>query len=126
MVGSGGRLLGYNSPEYIKDIGTPYRYDRVCAEFDNGTIQRSTLATPQRAVFLDRDGTLIIDRDNLRSAEGLELLPGVPEAIRELNISGWRTVVVTNQPVIAKGWTTELELQNIHHHRMYRHALCVA
>ncbi|HXJ73420.1 MAG TPA: HAD-IIIA family hydrolase, partial [Candidatus Dormibacteraeota bacterium] len=30
------------------------------------------------------------------------------------NIAGWRTVVVTNQPVIAKGWTTEAELQNIH------------
>lgn len=114
MLAQGGRLLGYNSPEYIKDIGTPYRYDRVCSEFDNGTIRRSTLATPQRAVFLDRDGTMIIDRDNLRSAEGLELLPDVAEAVRELNINGWRTVVVTNQPVIAKGWTTEAELRNIH------------
>lgn len=114
MLRAGRTLLGYNSPEYIKDIGTPYRYDRVSAELANGTIARSTLATPQRAVFLDRDGTLIIDRDNLRNAEGLELLPGVPEAVRELNIRGWRTVVVTNQPVIAKGWTTEAEMQNIH------------
>ena len=114
MLRAGRVLLGYNSPEYIKDIGTPYRYDRVSAELANGTIARSTLATPQRAVFLDRDGTLIIDRDNLRSAEGLELLAGVPEAVRELNIRGWRTVVVTNQPVIAKGWTTEAEMQNIH------------
>ena len=57
---------------------------------------------------------MIIDRDNLRSAEGLELLPDVAEAVRELNINGWRTVVVTNQPVIAKGWTTEAELRNIH------------
>ena len=114
MLRAGRILLGYNSPEYIKDIGTPYRYDRVSAELANGTIARSTLATPQRAVFLDRDGTLIIDRDNLRSADGLELLPGVPQAVRELNIRGWRTVVVTNQPVIAKGWTTETEMQNIH------------
>jgi D,D-heptose 1,7-bisphosphate phosphatase len=107
-------LLSYNSPEYIKDIGTPSRYDRVCAESANGTIARSSLATPQRAVFLDRDGTLVVDKDNLRSADELELLPGVAEAIRELNHHGWRAVVVTNQPVIAKGWATEADLQNIH------------
>jgi histidinol-phosphate phosphatase family protein len=114
MVKSGAFLLGYNSPEYIKDIGTPSRYDRVCAEWANGTIARSSLATPQRAVFLDRDGTLIVDKDNLRSADQLELLPGVGEAIRELNHQGWRAVVVTNQPVIAKGWATEADLQVIH------------
>ncbi|MEY2408703.1 MAG: hypothetical protein QOF48_1373 [Verrucomicrobiota bacterium] len=114
MLRNGQPLLGYNSPEYIKDIGTPYRYDRVSSEFANGTIASSTLASPQRAVFLDRDGTLIVDRDNLRTADGLELLPGAAEAVRELNIRGWRCVVVTNQPVIAKGWTTEREMQNIH------------
>lgn len=114
MLRAGAKLLGYNSPEYIKDVGTPDRYDRVCAEFANGTIARSSLATPQRAVFLDRDGTLIVDKDNLRSADGLELLPGVADAIRELNHHAWRAVVVTNQPVIAKGWATEADLQNIH------------
>jgi histidinol-phosphate phosphatase family protein len=114
MLGAGATLLGYNSPEFIKDIGTPARYDRVCEQFANGTIARSSLATPQRAVFLDRDGTLVVDKDNLRSAEGLELLPGVAEAIRELNHHAWRTVVVTNQPVIAKGWATEADLRTIH------------
>jgi D,D-heptose 1,7-bisphosphate phosphatase len=44
----------------------------------------------------------------------VEILPGVPEAIRELNHHGWRAVVVTNQPVIAKGWATEADLQIIH------------
>jgi len=107
-------LLGYNSPEYMKDIGTPERYDRVCAEFANGTVGRSSLGKPQRAVFLDRDGTLIPDKDCLRSADGLELLPGVSGAIRELNHHGWRTVVVTNQPVIAKGWCDEAEMQRMH------------
>ena len=114
MLARGATLLGYNSPEYIKDIGKPERYDRVCAEFANGTIGRSSLDTPQRAVFLDRDGTLIPDKDCLRSADGLELLPGVPGAIRELNHHGWRTVVVTNQPVIAKGWCDEAEMQRMH------------
>jgi histidinol-phosphate phosphatase family protein len=114
LVAIGEYLLGYNSPEFIKDIGTPERYDRISAQFAAGIVQRSSLATPQRTVFLDRDGTIIPDKDCLRTAEELELLPGVAEAIHQLNLAGWRTVVVTNQPVIAKGWCSESELQKIH------------
>jgi D,D-heptose 1,7-bisphosphate phosphatase len=114
MVQRGANLYGYNSPEYIKDIGTPQRYDRICGEFDSGVIARSSFASPQRAVFLDRDGTLVPDKDCLRSADGLELLPGVADALHRLNHGGWRAVLITNQPVVAKGWCTEAELQNIH------------
>lgn len=114
MLQQGAHLFGYNSPEYIKDIGTPQRYDRICREFVAGVIARSSFATPQRAVFLDRDGTLVPDKDCLRTAEGLELLPGVANALHQLNHGGWRAVLVTNQPVVAKGWCTEAGLQNIH------------
>jgi D,D-heptose 1,7-bisphosphate phosphatase len=114
MLRAGKKLLGYNSPEFIKDIGTPERYDKISAQFVAGIVQRSSLTTPQRAVFLDRDGTLNVDKDCLRSADELELLPGVAGAVHELNHNGWRTVVVTNQPVIAKGFCDEAELQRIH------------
>ena len=114
MVRAGKKLFGYNSPEFIKDIGTPERYDKISAQFAAGIVQRSSLATPQRAVFLDRDGTLNVDKNCLRRADELELLPGVAEAVHELNHHGWRTVVVTNQPVIAKGFCDETELQKIH------------
>ena len=115
MLERGQRLQAYNSPEYIKDIGTPARYDRVCAEFESGVIQRSSLAVPQKAVFLDRDGTLVVEKDCLRSADELELLPGAGEAVRLLNHHGWRVVVVTNQPVVAKGWASEEEVRRMHH-----------
>lgn len=114
LVARGEKLLGYNSPEFIKDIGTPERYDKISAQFAAGVVQRSSLATPQRAVFLDRDGTLIPDKDCLCNADELETFPGVAEALHELNLHGWRTVVVTNQPVIAKGFCDEVELQKIH------------
>jgi histidinol-phosphate phosphatase family protein len=114
MLHRGARLLAYNSPEYIKDIGTPERYDRICAEFAAGVVQRSALDTRQPAVFLDRDGTLVKEVDCLTSADQLELLPGAAAAIREFNHRGIRTVLVTNQPVIAKGFCTEAELQTIH------------
>jgi len=114
MLQHGSRMLAYNSPEFIKDIGTPHRYDFVSAQQAAGVVAASSLHTPQKAVFLDRDGTLIVDVDGLRSAEALTLLPGAGEAVRTLNHHGWRAVVVTNQPVVAKGWCTEAELHRIH------------
>jgi NDP-sugar pyrophosphorylase family protein len=75
MLRNGAKLRGYNSPEYIKDVGTPERLDRVSAEFAAGIVQRSSLDVPQRAVFLDRDGTLNREANGLRSRDELELLP---------------------------------------------------
>ena len=116
MLERGLSLMGYNSPEYIKDIGTPSRYDWVCEQYAEGIVQRSSLATPQRAVFLDRDGTLVreVSSQGLSRPEELELLPGAAEAVQALNHAGWRAVVATNQPVVAKGFCTEAELQVIH------------
>ncbi len=114
MLGRGAKLLAYNSPEYIKDIGTPERYDKICAEYAAGVVQRSALDTPQRAVFMDRDGTLIKEVNGLTSPAQLELLPGVGEAIRELNHHGWRAILVTNQPVVAKGFCTEQDVAMAH------------
>ena len=113
MLRRGAFLLGYNSPEFIKDIGTPERYDRVCMQFSSGVIQRSSLAAPQRAVFLDRDGTLIeeVSELGLTSPDQVKLLPGAADAVHRLNEAGWRVVLVTNQPVIAKGLCTEAGLQ---------------
>ena len=56
-------------------------------------------------MFLDRDGTLIeeVTRHGIASPDQLRLLPGVAEAIHALNQAGIRAVVVTNQPVVAKG-----------------------
>jgi len=114
MLAHGVKLYGYNTPEYIKDIGTPQRYDRICTEFERGVIQRSSLSTQQRAVFLDRDGTLNTEIDGVTSAEKFELLPRAAQAIHTLNHHGYRVVLVTNQPIVAKGFCSEVDLQNIH------------
>jgi len=114
MLRAGARLLGYNTPEYIKDIGTPERYDRVSAEYERGVVASSSLQTAQRAVFLDRDGTLNREVDGVTSPEKLELLPGVAEAIHELNHNGIRAVVISNQPIVAKGFCREADVQAAH------------
>ncbi len=69
---------------------------------------------PSRAVFLDRDGTLIKDVDYLTRIEDIQLLPGVPEALRMLKGAGFRLLVVTNQSAIARGRLTEERLEALH------------
>jgi D-glycero-D-manno-heptose 1,7-bisphosphate phosphatase len=67
-----------------------------------------------RAVFLDRDGVLIEDVDWLTRPEQIRVLPGVPQALRGLAQAGFRLIVVTNQPIIARGMATEAELATLH------------
>lgn len=114
MLRRGLTLLGYVSPEYIKDIGTPSRLDKVRADFRSGRIARASLAHPQRMVFIDRDGTINREVDHLRSPAQFELLPGVEEAIKRLNASDYRCCVVSNQPVVARGECSEEGLRQIH------------
>lgn len=109
-----GKIYCYDSPEYVKDMGTPERYKEVCADFTTGKIKNRNLKCKQKAVFLDRDGTINKFVGFLRNINDFELLPGVAEAIRKINLSGYLTIVVTNQPVIARGEVTCSELQEVH------------
>lgn len=61
----------------------------------------------RRALFLDRDGTIIRDTDYVARPEEVELLPGVADAIRRLNQAKLPVIVVTNQSGIARGLLTE-------------------
>lgn len=109
-----GVMYCYDSPEYVRDMGTPERFRQVEADFRNGVVQRKNLRQRQRAVFLDRDGTINRYVGFLRDIDRFELLDGVAEAIRRINASGYLAIVVTNQPVIARGDVTRAELQAIH------------
>jgi len=67
-----------------------------------------------RAVFLDRDGTIVRDVDYLTSVDQLEILPGVARALARLRAAGFLLLVVTNQSAIARGRLSEEELARIH------------
>ncbi len=114
MLSNGIQLRGYNSPEYIKDIGTPKRLDKVCAAFQSGRITGASLDVPQAVVLLDRDGTINEEVNHLKHPDQLRLLPGVEDAIRRLNESSYRCCVVTNQPVVARGECSFETLREIH------------
>src|SRR3990167_4633444 len=63
-----------------------------------------------KAVFLDRDGVINNDGGIVWQIDKLQILPKVSEAIKLLNDHGWLVIVTTNQPVIARGWATEDEV----------------
>ena len=113
LAGSG-KLFCYDSPEYVRDMGTPERYYAVCDDYESGLIWKKDLRNKQKAIFLDRDGTINKYVGFLRRLEDFELLPGVSETIRKINSSGYLAVVVTNQPVIARGEMSIEQLQEIH------------
>lgn len=109
-----GEMYCYDSPEYVKDMGTPERYYSVCNDFIEGRVGDKNLKNKQKAVFLDRDGTINKYVGFLKNIDDFELIVGVADAIRKINASGYLAIVVTNQPIIARGEISYEELEEIH------------
>lgn len=109
-----GKMFCYDSPEYVKDMGTPERFYSVVEDFRAGRVQSKNLKNKQKAVFLDRDGTINKYAGFLRDKREFELIPGICGAVKCINNSGYLCVVVTNQPVIARGEVSFAQLDEIH------------
>ncbi len=114
MLKLGYHLYGYVSPEYIKDMGTPERLDKVEHDFVAGLPERLSGRKLRGAVFLDRDGTIIQEINHLKLPDQVVLLTDADVAIRRLNRAGMLAVVVTNQPVVARGEVSLEGLYRIH------------
>ena len=108
------QLVAYDSPEYVKDMGTPERYQMVTKDIENGLVQAKNLKNKQKAIFLDRDGTINVYKGFITRPEEFELISGIAEKIKKINESGYLAIVVTNQPVIARGECSIEELDIIH------------
>lgn len=109
-----GAIYAYPSPEYIKDIGTMERIRAAEADIKSGIAAARNLKRPQRAVFLDRDGTVNVKRGLISGTEQFELEKNAAEAIRKINQSGYLAIVVTNQPAVARGLCGVEEIEEIH------------
>lgn len=107
-------LYGYVTGEYIKDMGTPERLRQVTADWQSGKVARLNSSNQRRAVFLDRDGVLNRHVGLVSRPEQLELLPGVAAGLRAINQSDLLAIVVTNQPVVARGLCSIQDVEAIH------------
>ena len=114
QVELGANIYAYHTPEYVKDVGTVDRINATVEELKSGLIQSKNLKNKQRAIFLDRDGTMNVSKGFISKADDLELIPGTIDAIKAINKSGALAIVITNQPVIARGECSFEELHNIH------------
>lgn len=104
----------YRSSEYVKDCGTPDRFYSVEKDLRNGIIANKSLRNVQKAIFLDRDGTINKYAGFVTAPEQLVLEECASEAIKKINQSSFLTVVITNQPTIARGEVSFEGLKNIH------------
>jgi histidinol-phosphate phosphatase family protein len=108
MIQKGLPLYGYFTDEYVKDMGTPERLEKVRKDFMAGRILK------RKAVFIDRDGVLNEEVDIVYKPSQLKLIRGSAEAVKMLRESGYLVIAVTNQPVVARGMVTEDDIAVIH------------
>lgn len=109
-----GKAYAYSSSEYVKDCGTPDRYEAVQADIRSGTVRDKNLSLPQKAIFLDRDGVLNVFGDFVKSPDKLILKDDAAASLKRINASPYLSICVTNQPVVARGDVTFAELEEIH------------
>ena len=114
LIKDGGSVYGYRSPEYIKDVGTVERIEKTIEDIENGFIADKCLKKKQKCIFLDRDGTINQHRGLVYKEEDFILESCATEAIRKINESGRLGIVITNQPVVARGLCDVEDVENIH------------
>ena len=109
-----GRVYSYKSAEYVRDMGTPERLRQVEEELKKGVVRSRHSSFLHKAVFLDRDGTVNKLKGFIVRDDEIELIDKAAEAIIKFHDMGYLVIIVTNQPVIARGECSVSQLQRIH------------
>ena len=115
-LGGGGGRLGalVDVPVVIRapDTATIQAGHLVLTHAICGIVEESLF--PHKAVFLDRDGTIIVNRHYGSDPDGIELLDGVAEGLRALREAGYKLVLVSNQSGVARGYFDEAAIGGMH------------
>lgn len=114
MTERGGKIYAYRSPEYVKDVGTPDRISSAEKELLSGYTASRNLKNRQKAIFIDRDGTLNVSHGLIYRQEDFELYPFAAEAVDIINKSGYLAIIISNQPSVARGLCGIKDIENIH------------
>ena len=111
---SSGQVIGYKTSEYIRDMGTPERYHLVEEHVVKGIVAKRNTTYKQKAIFLDRDGTINKHVGFVSNPSDLKITEEAYWAIRLINRSEYLAIVITNQSVIARNLCSIKELEEIH------------
>ena len=95
-------------------MGTPERYKSVNDDYEEKIPESRCMKNKQKCIFLDRDGTINKYVGFLTNVDEMQLIDGVAEAIKMINASEYLCIVVTNQPIIARGESTVSNLERVH------------
>lgn len=115
LINDNKNVFAYHSTEYIKDVGTPKRYYGALEDIKNGLVDSKNLENKQKAIFLDRDGTINKYNGFITKPEALQLIDDASKAISMINNSKYLAIIISNQPVVARGECTfaqENEIMN--------------
>ena len=108
------KILGYQTVEFIKDMGTPVRLSKLEKVLESGRLKNIGPNTPKKVIFIDRDGCINKEVGRIVNEEDLELIDGAAEGILNFNNASLPVFCVTNQPVIARGDINKKKLEKIH------------
>jgi len=105
------RVFSYKTREYCKDLGTPERFKKVNKDFFLKKHIKLKKENKIKAIFLDRDGVLNVDKGPLQYSNPINFLPGVKNALTALRKLDYLIILITNQSAVAKGFITINELE---------------
>ena len=108
------KVFAYRTVEYLKDMGTPERLKHVEDDLEKGVVLSRSFNEDRKAIFIDRDGTIIEECNHLSNPDKVKLLDGVSEALKKINKSEYLGICITNQPVVARGNCSFKNLDRIH------------
>lgn len=107
------RIFSYKSTEYVCDIGTPERRRKAEKHLSIFGLMPKHVQSGNKAIFLDRDGTLNIYKGYITDKKQIELTDKAAQAINIFHSLGYLVILVTNQPVVARGECSIDDLKEI-------------
>jgi mannose-1-phosphate guanylyltransferase/phosphomannomutase len=115
LVAAGAPIAVYNTPEYMRDVGSPPRHALAERDLLSGSVGMLNRAHPRPAIFFDCDGVLNEEPGDpgVVTPDGVKTIPGAGAALRRARAAGLLAVAVTNRPQVAKGLVTFEGLDHI-------------
>ena len=115
LIAEGLPIGAYNTPEYLRDVGTPARHAMAETDIADGRVERESLRHKRPAIFFDIDGTLGEEPGGhgVMLPDQVALLPGAAAALKAVVAADYLAVAVTNRPQLAKGMLERDGLERI-------------